>query len=212
MKALKVLLTIIILCGCLDATAQFLIGGSIGISSSNEKRENDSPDEIKINDYSFTFSPASGISINEKLIVGFILDLTFEGSYNGAYTGAKHRSSMISGGPFIRYYPLRWNKLALFGHGNIGAGLSKTKTTYDNIPHDDSRETYGYILLFPGMSFDISEKLSLETSVNVLNVRYKYSVIKDDTETRKKSVLSFGTGLDNIVTSGSITIGAMYKF
>ncbi len=64
----------------------------------------------------------------------------------------------------------------------------------------------------PGLAYDLTDRLSLETSLNFLSLGYYNTTEKNGASKDKTTSFNIGAGLDNIVTVGNISIGAIYRF
>ena len=75
--------------------------------------------------------------------------------------------------------------------------------------------TFG-IGALPGISYDISDKIELEGFLNFFNLNLSQSVKTTTTGTSeikaKTNNFGFSTNLDNVMNTGSFTVGAIYKF
>ncbi|MBK9391318.1 MAG: hypothetical protein IPN68_14385 [Bacteroidetes bacterium] len=56
------------------------------------------------------------------------------------------------------------------------------------------------------MAYDISDKISLETSLNILSLGYAYNITKNGGDKQTVSNFNIGAGLSNIVSLNAITI------
>ena len=90
--------------------------------------------------------------------------------------------------------------------------FSKSSVKTGGTTDDGPKQTRTYLNIFPGLSYDISEKLSLETALHFLNFGYSYTTSKDGFFKDNGSNFNIGAGLSNIVSLDAITIGAIYKF
>ena len=122
------------------------------------------------------------------------------------------KSSSLGGSLFLRYYAIKWNKFSVFGQGDIGLTFSNSSTKTGGSTTNGPKATNVRLIFLPGLSYDINDKLSLETSLNLLSFNYTYITTKADTYTDNNSSFNIGAGLSNIVSIGAITVGAIYKF
>ena len=153
-----------------------------------------------------------GKFLSEKFAVGVELDLSLSGSKAVANTETIHKSSSVGVSPFLRYYAIKWNKLSLFGQGNIGVEFSNSSVKTDGVTNDGPKETRLYFSVYPGLAYDITDKLSLQTSLNILSIGYTYFTSKEGDSKNNSSYFNVGAGLGTIVSLNAITIGAIYKF
>lgn len=212
MKAYKVLFIIMFSFYFAALNAQIFTGGNLNVSTNASNQDNGTLQINKSSTYNVAFSPFAGIFISERLAAGLEIDISFSGSKSLNVNETIRKSSSLGMSPFLRYYAIRLNKLAIFGQGNIGLGFDKSKTKTNAVTTEDSNATRFYLNFFPGISYDISDRFSLETSLHFLNFGYNHIVTKDGTNKYKGSSFGFSSGLSNILSIGSITIGAIYKF
>ena len=71
-------------------------------------------------------------------------------------------------------------------------------------------------LFFPGIAYNINEKIELEAKINGVHFGINRNVSKQDVAGNEVKDIStnfgFGADMDDIVTSGNITVGAIIKF
>lgn len=209
MKSCKAL--IIALCSFtfINLNAQIFVGGSAGFNTSKTDHE---ATPRKSSSYNLNFRPNAGWFLSEKMALGLELDISISGSKTENATETTSKSSGIGVSPFLRYYAVRWNNFSIYGQGNIGVGFSSSSVKTGTTTNDGPKQTSTYLSFHPGLAYDISEKLSLETSLNFLSFGYSYNTSKEGTFKDKGSNFNVGAGLSNIVSLNTITIGAIYKF
>jgi hypothetical protein len=210
MKSCKVILIAICSFVFINLNAQVFLGGSVGFSTSNNEHEGTTTN--KSSNYDLGLSPIAGIFLSEKLAVGLALDFSLSGSKTDVNTETITKSSGIGVIPFLRYYAVKWNKFSVYGQGNVGVEFSNTSIESGGTKNDGPKQTVAYLSVFPGLAYDISEHLSLETSLNIFSFGYSYVTSKQGNSTDKGSNFNIGAGLSNIVSLNAITIGAIYKF
>jgi outer membrane protein len=211
MKSCRVLLSVLFIFIYIGLNAQVFVGGSVRFNTSNSEH-NGTTTANKVSNYSLDLSPRVGKFLSEKLAIGLALDISLSGNKSDVNSETLSRSSGIGINPFLRYYAIKWNKISVFGQGNIGLAFSNSIVKSDGITTDGPKVTRIFLSISPGLSYDISEKLSLETSLNILSFGYNYVITKDGSTKDKTSNFNLGAGLGNIVSVGAITIGAIYKF
>ncbi len=190
-----------------NLNAQVFVGGNAGLNTSSHKNDNG-----KTSDYNLSLSPNAGKFLSEKFAIGFALDISISGSRSTINTETITRSSTIGVSPFLRYYAIKWDKFSLFGQGNIGLDISNSRNKVGGVTTEGPRTINLFTNIYPGLSWDLSDKLSLETSLNFLSLGYNYSATGEGTSADKISGFYIRTGLNNIVTLNNITVGAKYKF
>jgi len=193
---------------CISLNAQVFIGGNFGFNTSNHK----TGDGNKTSNYSLNLSPNIGKFLSEKFAIGAALDISLSGNTTGVNPENTSKSYSLGGSLFLRYYAIKWDKFSVFGQGNIGLALSNSRTKVDGSTTDGPKTTELYLSVYPGLSYDISDKLSLQTSLNILSLGYNYTTTKIGSNTGNSSNFNIGAGLSNIVSISAITIGAIYKF
>jgi hypothetical protein len=196
----------------ISSNAQVFVGGNFGFNTANNKSLYGTTTTQEGSNFSFTLSPIVGKFLSEKFAVGVELDLSLSGNKTGVNTETTNKSSSMGLSPFLRYYALKWNKLSLFGQGNIGVEFSSSSVKTDGVTNDGPKSTRLYLSIYPGLAYDITDKLSLQTSLNILSFGYNYSSSKEGTSKYNSSSFNIGAGLGNIVSVNAITIGAIYKF
>lgn len=193
---------------CISLNAQVFIGGNFGFNTTNHK----SGDGNKTSNYSFNLSPSVGKFLSEKFAIGAALDISLSGNTAGVNPENTSNSSSLGGSLFLRYYAIKWDKFSVFVQGNIGLAFSNSISKVDGSTTDGPKNTELYLSVYPGLSYDISDKLSLQTSLNILSLGYNYTTTKIGTNTGNSSNFNIGAGLSNIVSISAITVGAIYKF
>ena len=194
----------------ISLNAQVFVGGSVGFNTSSN--EHNGTTTNKSSDYNFNLNPVAGKFLSEKTAIGLALDISLTGDKMDVNTETSSKSSSFGISPFLRYYAIRWNKVSIFGQGNIGLALLNSSNKADGVTTDGPKGTKIYLTFYPGLSYDISENLSLETSLNILSLGYNYTITKIGSAKDKSSNFNIGAGPANIISVGAITIGAIYKF
>ena len=210
MKSCRLFLIVLFSFIYISLNAQVFVGGSVRFNTSNI--DNSAATTNKSSNYSFNLNPSVGKFLSEKTAVGLALDISLTGDKMDFITVSSSKSSSFGISPFLRYYALRWNKVSIFGQGNIGLALLNSSTKTSDVTIDGPKGTKIYLTFYPGLSYDISENISLETSLNILSLGYNYTTTKTGSTKSKSSNFSLGGGPGNIISVGAITIGAIYKF
>ncbi|HKK42944.1 MAG TPA: hypothetical protein VJ963_11090 [Bacteroidales bacterium] len=210
MKTCKLILAAFLFILSATMNAQFFVGGNAGFVSSADNHEN--PDNSYVNSsYNFYLSPLAGKFLSDKVALGAGINLGLTGYKNDMLNDARQTEYSIGLNPFIRYYLAAWNKLSLFGQGNINATYTATK--YKNNGTTTKGHSNVFALnCFPGLSYAISDRLSFESTIGIFNFSYSYTFEKDGDNKRRISAFNIGAGTNRIITLGSVSIGAIYKF
>jgi outer membrane protein len=212
MKSCRIVLISFLSFFFVNLNAQVFVGGDFGLSTSGGSTDDGTTSTDKNSTFNYNFSPKIGKFLTEKVAVGLSLNLAHARTKYPGTTEEIDKTNTIGLSPFLRYYAIKLNKFSIFGQGNIG--FSHSKATYDvgGKTSDGAKTTEIYFNIVPGLSYDISDKFSLETSINVLSFGYYHTTVKYGSEKDITSSFAMGAGLDDIVTLGDITIGAIYKF
>ena len=208
---------LLILCAILSFSVpalygQYFTGGNIQISNSSSKSEYQTNVTENSNSFAFTLSPEFGKFLNDKLAIGFYLNLLYRSNQHGTDLIVTETTKGIGLTPFIKYYAWSWNRFSVFGEAYAGAEFSKKTNNADNNTTDGPEWSRYYFGFSPGLAFNLNDKLLFQTNLNFLNLSCSFTTIKNGSLIEKNSNVIFGTGLDDILSVGNVTIGAIYKF
>ncbi|MFO7657487.1 MAG: outer membrane beta-barrel protein [Bacteroidales bacterium] len=201
---------------CLNA--QLFVGGNIGLNTSGGKTDNDGEVDKGTKTLGVDINPMFGYYLNENMAAGFKLILSMDRTVTPPYfeDGDETIYTVSSFGlaPFLRYHFIRFGKFSVFGQGQLSVVFGSGKTKIGDNTNEDPKVTSIGISVFPGLSFDISDNFSLETSLNAFGLGYSISQTNNENTNIKTTNSSgyLGLNLDNIKTLGSITVGAIYRF
>ena len=212
MKTNKIILIIIFVLFPFILNAQVFLGGNFGLNMSGGNLDNGNITTDKPSTVSFNISPMVGKFLSEKVAVGALINFSFSQTNNNGAPEVINSSSTIGITPFLRYYAIRMDKFSIFGQGNVGFSYSGSTSKVDGTSTNGPKTTTLALTVMPGLSYDVSSKLSLETNINFLNFGLNYSVAKSGSDKNRTVNFGVGGGLSNIVTVGTISIGAIYKF
>jgi outer membrane protein len=197
---------------CMSLNAQVFVGGGISANMHTTKYDVGSSNSETIKYHSIGLSPTIGKFLTDKLAIGIEIDLGFDREKTVDVIEIIDKSFGIGIDPFIRYYALKWNKFTVFGVGNMLFHYSTSSTETGGVKTNAPKNTNLSLYFYPGLSYDITEKLSLETGLNFLNFGGTFNQQKSADATNRTSGFYFGAGLSNIKTLGDISVGAIYKF
>lgn len=215
MKKIAYLVLLLFLSSSL-AKSQVFVGGSFGLSTTGGSTEAAGTATDKDRMTSFSFRPKAGIVASEDILAGAEVYIGISRVTAAGDIEDVDITTSLGFQPFGRYYAFRLNKFSLFGQAEIGLGFSKSKNIYDGETTDGPKaSTFGFSV-FPGIAYDLTEKFQLEAYINGFNFGVSYRVEKEEIGGEeyidKTTNFGFGASMDNIVTSGNIVIGAIYKF
>jgi opacity protein-like surface antigen len=199
--------------------AQFFTGGNIGLSTTGGTQDYGNGSQDKTSYLSLDFGPMAGYFLSDKMAAGarIIVSLDKITTPPTSPGGDEMVNTETTMGivPFMRYYAVQADKFSLFGQaqGSITMGKEKTKT--GSTEADGPKTTSIGINIFPGVAFDVSDRIALEAHINLFSFGFNLITEKLETEfnTTKETTrnFNFGVNTDNIATSGAITIGAIVK-
>ncbi len=210
MKICKLTLASFLFILSATVNAQFFVGGNASFVSSADNHEN--PDNSYVNSsYNFYLSPMAGKFLSDKVALGARINLGLTGYKNDMVNDTRKTEYSIGLNPFIRYYFIGWNKLSLFSQGNINVTYTATKNKNNGTTTNDHSNVFA-LNCYPGLSYAISDRLSFESTIGIFNFSYSYTFETDGDNRRKISAFNIGAGTSRIITLGSVSIGAIYKF
>lgn len=212
MKTARILLIVIFSIIHGNLSAQFFVTGNFGLNTSGGSSDNGTVKTDKPSKLSFTFSPMVGKFISQKIGIGIGFNFSLSNTKTTGTTVTIDKSSAFGLCPFIRYKVLTLNKFLVFSQANIGFSYSNPTTTMVGTTADETKTTNLYFNVVPGIAYNLNKKISFQTFINVLNFGYYLTTTKLNSEKETTSSFGLGAGLNNIVTIGNITIGAIYKF
>ena len=201
------------------AKAQFFLGGSMSLNNSGGNNQAGSTKVDKNKITSFGFYPWAGYFLSDQFAVGAELDLSLSKTKVPATQATQEvigSSSSIGIVPFARYYAVKMNKFSIFGEGYVNFSIMSQKTSTGGTTTKLPKTTSIRVGVYPGVSYEISDKIELEAGIDLLNLSYSLVTVKDesvDPVTKNvTSTFNFGAGIDNIFNTGSISVGAIFKF
>lgn len=210
MKKIYIVL-ITLFCTTVMVNAQFVAGGSIGFSTSGGTTENNGNKTDNTSTSTFTFSPMAGKFFSDNFLGGIKLGIS---STNTDKPSVNTTTSESHFGltPFARYYALRVNKFSVFGQAELGIGFGSEKTKVNGTTTYNPKTSTFSLMVFPGIAYDLSDKVELEAAIGGLNFGFYNQVEKEDNYTQSNHSFGLGLNLNDIATTGSINIGAIIKF
>ena len=204
--------------------AQFFLGGEFGIGTSGSKTKTTTaiPDTTftvqNPSSFNFILAPKLGYFINDKLSAGIILSYGFDQTKDHDPTVKTITHSMGSS-PFVRYAFAQVGDFSFVAEGRIDIASSSTKREPSTVFAKNTTFSAG-VQVVPVVTYSLGEHFVFESRLNFLALGYTHRRTKVSTSTtagdnenvtiRNNFDLSIDT--DNVLTSGFITIGAVYKF
>jgi opacity protein-like surface antigen len=206
-----VYLIILFLATAVVANGQLFVGGSIGFNTASGSTEiggvtSDNPTTLSMN-----FNPKIGFILSDNFWAGINLSLGLTHSNSNGDPEVIGSTTSIGVQPFVRYYAYRVKKFSIFGQAQAGVSFGSSKNKVGDVTNDGPKTTTIGVSITPGMAFDLSSRVQLEASLNFFNLGVNHTISKDGDDTDKSTTAGLGINLNNIETSGSITIGAIIK-
>jgi hypothetical protein len=192
--------------------AQVFAGGNFSLTSSSESTSNGTTATDGPSSLGYSILPKLGIFLSEKFAAGISLEYSSNQSKTPSNYLTLSKSSTLGFSPFIRYYAVKFSKFSVFGQGSVGMSISNSSTKVGGVLNDGPKTTRYYVTFYPGLAYDLNEKISLETSLNFLSFNYNYMTSKSGSDKDNSSTFNIGAGPGQIFTVGNITVGAIIKF
>ena len=191
--------------------SQVFVGGSLGFDSRSGSQEiggitYDDPTSI-----SFSFSPQAGYTLSEKILTGIRLDFGWEHINSNDDPEVVTNTTGISLSPFVRYYIAHVNKFSLYGQAQPMVAFSTIRSKLDGDAVDGPYTTTLGITAYPGIAFDLNERIQLNASVNLFNLGFTYQIVKDGGKKSRSTESGFSIDLDGIINTGAVDIGAIIR-
>jgi len=212
MKASRFILIGLLVLVCNGLNAQFFIGGRVGISASGSKTGDGSETTQGPSTFSFNVMPSIGKFLSDNVALGCALSYSFSQSKTHGLTETVSKSNNAGITPFLRYYPVKVSKFSVFGQANVGVTFGSSSTEVGTQTSNGPKNTDFGISISPGLAYDITDKIALETTLGFLSASYTYSNSKSGSDKSSSSSFNFGAGTANIINVGDITVGAIVKF
>ena len=199
----KILLVLSLVFAAIAVNAQVYVGASLGYSSETKKDVNGDKQTSNSN---FTFAPKIGYSLSDVFSVGLGFGVTGGSDKTFAPNGdelTNDKTSSWAIAPFARYTFAEFGKFSVLGEGTIFFAGAKDAAEIKS-------SEFG-ISVKPILAFEASDNISLEASLNFLNLGF--SSKNENTEfDATTSNFNFGADSNNLMNTSSLQIGFIYKF
>jgi len=228
----KILSTTALISFAMICQAQWFVGGNIGGNRNSEEQASGRNNSVRTIYSEFSFAPTFGYQAN-RLAFGTTLNFQQHTTKSQRWSGSiwidntdlKTKFPFWGIQPFVRYTFVEFGKFSVYA--NLGMHFLKGKNerphTYSGgwgWPPITVMEPYNVISfginMTPTLSYNLSEKISLETSLNFMNfgLNIMRSTYDDKHRDEKITERNFGIGVNsgNVVDVGAISIGFIYKF
>lgn len=193
--------------------AQIFVGGGFGLESTTSSSTTGSTTTELGKNFSYDFSPEVGYFLSENLALGLGFSIGNDKTTTPITTTTNSEYSVTDWSirPFARYYAMKSGSFSVFGEGALNIGGTSSQTTSGSTTTDGlSRSTFG-ISIQPGISYDLSDKVSLIAKVG--GIYYNANGTSITTGTGANAVKTetsspvFGLGL----RLSTISFGAIVK-
>ncbi len=207
----------VIILTCLFVTtfyckSQVFVGGNIGLDATGGKSENNDNSTKKESSFSYSLSPQLGFQVSDKMDVGAYLVYAHDHTNNNLDPEYITNELSLGFRPYLRYYAFTFNKFSVYGEfaGLYNYSVEKSKSG-DTENEDQKTASMGFIA-YPGMSFKLSEKVQLMAAINLFSFGVIHYVEKVGDYKEIDTNFHLGVNMDHILTTGSVSIGAIIRF
>lgn len=211
MKSVKVALISIFVLFSVSLNAQVFVGGNIGVRLAGGTNDDNSK---KPTEFDLNIAPTMGKFISEKTAIGVTLNFGTSIENNNEAVEVVDKVTAFGISPFIRYYAVNLNKFSVFGQGSVGLSLANQRSTVEGDLVKGPKSSQISLGIVPGLAYEVNDRLSLETTINLFNFGFSHATIKDadGSDKEKTTVFGMGAGLDDLANTNNISIGAIWKF
>lgn len=175
----RIVLSLVFVCAFMVTTRAQIskgavwVGGSIGYNQSKSKMDTTIYKSSTVN-----INPGVGIVVKDNLVVG--ISLLYRQQKTNNYLSKEYEKYETYGvGLFVRKYFPVINRLYVFGDAGVNYNHTKGSTEQTNYPTINKTTSKGWLAgvnITPGVSFAVTKKFHLETSLsNLLGVAYATS-------------------------------------
>jgi hypothetical protein len=219
----KAVITFIILVATVTAgNAQFFVEGGLGVSFSEGEYTQEGSMTNRTSGSTFNISPKVGYWVNDRMAVGasvFYYGSTQKTAISGPDNPDPERKTelrqpRLGFSVFGRYQLLQISKFSVLAECSMGMHGNKTKQKSESITKETSSDTYLNMNMFPLISYDLTDRISLITTCDFMSLRFTSYTFKNKEIDRKTTShgFSFGTNSSIFNSLSDIRIGFMYKF
>lgn len=207
--------------------AQMYLAGTLGFGFNGGKQTTKAQEtsiEVKTpSTISFQFTPSVGYYITDKFLIGgaFNIGTTGETDFNNdGNIATKTTSFNWAIVPYARYKCVGLDKFGVWMEGAINLGGATGKITVGNTTTKQPYTTLYGINFYPVLTYDLTDRLTLETGLRILALGFNGSVATAKTTTNNvtttttttQNSFTFAATTDNVIgTLGNISIGISFK-
>ena len=211
----KLFITLAFVAATMFASAQFYVGGSLGMDMTNGKWKAEgngltvTQDQPKT--FDFTFAPEIGFMFNDNMGVG--LDIMFgfgkvtdkDYDFDPVLT-TTIKSTTIGFAPYFRYVFAEVDNFKFYADAKLAWQMTKPKATIEGggttVTVDGDKTTNFGIGIVPGMAYMLTDNISMNCALNILELGFSTQ------KTVEKN--PDGDGIDYTTTSNDFGFGVNY--
>jgi outer membrane protein len=212
MRSYKIVLVSLFVFFSVALNAQLFVAGSFNVNYSGGKIQDGTTKIDQPTKFEFSLYPKVGKFLSEKAAIGLQLGFSTSTENDKAAVATITKSNAVAVTPFVRYYAFTFDKFSAFAQANLGFGFSKSSDKNGGVTTTGPAVTGISFSVFPALAYNLSDRFSLETSLNVLSFGFSQHKTKEGSVTTTDSGFNFGGGLNDVARPGNITIGAILKF
>ena len=194
---------------------QIFVGGNLGVDYNGGKSTFNGSTNDEPSSFSVRFAPMAGYYINDDIAVGLKVKLGYTTDKQllpfPANVENKTKQTYWGVSAFSRYNVWKLGKFTLSLEGSAGVvGVSTTLTTVGII--DDSTGASFSIDVVPLLSYSLTDRVSIESQFNFLNLGFSTGTSKDvKNPSNKTTHNSFNLGVNNSWEPFNWTVGLVFK-
>lgn len=204
------------------ANAQLFVGGSFGIDKSYVDIKSGSITSDDGSALVFQIVPKVGYYLNEDFAIGvssgIIKSIVYTPEYGWGYPEQEkvETLSIWAYSVFARYNLVRYERFSLLLNSELGGGKITSKTKIGSTTTEDNPTSIFAFAVMPILSFDITERFSLEMSSDFLRLGFtSYTETDLDDKDYNKTTNNFGLGVNafnNQLQTPLVNLGIIVKF
>ena len=224
----KLFITLAFVAATMFASAQFYVGGSLGMDMTNGKWKAEGSGLTVTQDqpktFDFTFNPEIGFMFNDNMGVGleflFGMGKVTAKTYNdpNPVITTTTKTSTIGFAPYFRYVFAEVDNFKFYADARFSYQMAKPKRTVEGngttVTADGAKTTLIGFGIVPGMAYMLTDNISMNCTLNILELGFANEKVFDKNPnndgidyTTTRSEFGFGV---NYATP--ITIGFFYTF
>jgi len=219
----KIIITSALISLAMISQAQWFIGGSLEYNFTSKKPERGTSESYS----KFSFAPTVGYQMYKFAFgTGFVFSAGTEIETRWVYSGwwgpfsydVKIESTLWGIQPFVHYTFVEFGKFSIFANAglHILGGNRKEFNPFNSSAVDLEFDITSFgINIVPVLSYNLSERISLEAALNFMNFGWNRVYQEDKAnKTNTGTVTNFGFGINtgNVANVSALSFGFIYKF